>query len=295
MKYDAASGERTVLASASQLVPPGATEPLAVESYTESPDGSWWLLETRDREYWVLEPGSGVVRQVRGGGGYSISPDGTRILFADGGNLHVHDLESDQVIPLTEGRGTGIGIERGAVWSPDGTRVAYVQSDDSAVRMRSMLVPTDPSYPEVREVRFARVGETITTLRVGVVEADGTEMRWVSIPSPMEGFYLGQVSWAGNSHELLVEQFSRFRDEREFFLADVRTGEVRSIYHETDPAWVIASYAVNAGLEWIREGRAFVMLSEKDGWRHAYVVGPGGKGGGLLTPGAWTSWSGHGG
>ena len=28
-----------------------------------------------------------------------------------------------------------------------------------------MLVPGDPSYPGVREVRFARVGETIATLR----------------------------------------------------------------------------------------------------------------------------------
>ena len=68
-----------------------------------------------------------------------------------------------------------------------------------------MLVPTDPSYPELRQVRFARVGETIAKLRVGVVDAQGTEVRWVSIPSPNEGFYLGQVSWAGNSEELLVD------------------------------------------------------------------------------------------
>jgi dipeptidyl-peptidase-4 len=287
VRYDAASGERTVLGSQSQLVPPGASEPLQIEAYQESPDGSWWLLETRDREYWVLDPGSGLVRKVEGGGGSSISPDGRRILFSEGGNLHVFDLNSDEVIPLTDDGVPGSVSNRGAVWSPDGTRVAYVQSDVSALRMRSMLVPTDPSYPEVQEVRFARVGETIATLRVGVVGADGAKMRWVSIPSPLEGFYLGQVTWAGNSHELLVEQFSRFRDRREFFLADVRTGEVRSIYVETDPAWVIASYRVNAGLEWIRGGDAFVTLSEKDGWRHAYVVDREGGEEALLTPGAW--------
>jgi len=147
-----------------------------------------------------------------------------------------------------------------------------------------MLIPTDPSYPEVREVRFARVGETIATLRVGVVDADGTEMRWVSIPSSAEGFYLGQVSWAGNSHELLVEQFSRFRDERVFFIADVRTGEVTRIYHESDPAWVIASYRTNAGLEWIRGGDSFLMLSEKDGWRRSYLFSREGQEEASLTP-----------
>lgn len=41
----------------------------------------------------------------------------------------------------------------------------------------------------------------------------------------------------------------------------------------------------NAGLEWIRGGRAFVLLSEKDGWRHAYAVSRDGGGETLLTPG----------
>ena len=45
-----------------------------------------------------------------------------------------------------------------------------------------------------------------------------------------------------------MEQFSRFRDERDFFIANVATGEVTRIYHESDPAWVIASYRLNAGL-----------------------------------------------
>ena len=111
------------------------------------------------------------------------------------------------------------------------------------------------------------------------------EVRWVSIPSPNEGFYLGQVSWAGNSDELLVEQFSRFRDERDFFIANVTTGEVKRIYHESDPAWVIASYRLNAGLEWIRGGDSFLFLTEKDGWRHSYVYSREGREERLLTPG----------
>ena len=129
------------------------------------------------------------------------------------------------------------------------------------------------------------MGETIAQLRVGVVDARGREVRWISIPSPTEGFYLGQVSWAGNSEELLVEQFSRFRDERAFFIANVSTGEVDRIYHESDPAWVIASYRLNAGLEWIRGGDSFLFLTEKDGWRHSYLYSREGQEEGVLTPG----------
>ena len=284
VRYDAASGDRTVLVSLAHLTPAGASEPMRVSGYQFAPDGSRVLLQTRGDGVRMFEWATSTLKRVDGGGGNTISPDGTRILFTRDGDLHVHDVATTETARLTHTTARSVSNGR-ATWSPDGNRIAFVQSDASGVRMRSMLVPTDPSYPELREVRFARVGETITRLRVGVVDAEGTAVRWISIPSPNEGFYLGQVSWAGNSEELLVEQFSRFRDKRDFLIANVTTGEVKRIYHETDPAWVIASYRLNAGLEWIRGGDSFLFLTEKDGWRHSYVYSREGQEEHLLTPG----------
>lgn len=217
----------------------------------------------------------------------NVSPDGRSVLVSEQGNLYVRDLNSDRKIRLTNSPADGSVSNDRAVWSPDGKWVAFVQADESEVRLRPILVPGDPTYPQVQEVRFARVGGTIPTLRIGVVDAGGRETRWVAVPIPAEGYYLGQVEWAGNSQELVIEKLTRFRDEREFLLADVGSGALRRIYHESDPAWVDASYGTNAGLTWLRDGQAFLILSEKDGWRHAYVYSRDGQELARLTPGAY--------
>ncbi len=220
----------------------------------------------------------------RGRAGH-LSPDGRRTIEFDNGNLWVRELEGDTRKQLTDSAVPGAIWNERAVWSPDGERIAFVESDSSRVRLRSYLVPGDPSYPGVTETRFARVGGTIPSLRVGVVATEGGEIRWLDLSAPPDGFYLGQVEWAGNSDELLIEKMSRFRDEHDFLLADVHTGAIARIYHEVDPAWTVASYHKNAGLQWIRAGQAFLVLSEKDGWRHAYVYSRDGELQALSTPG----------
>jgi dipeptidyl-peptidase-4 len=291
--YSAASGQRTVMASVSQLTPPGESGPLTINDYEISPDSRWLLLECRSRrqeaevpEIWSFEFESGKLGKIADGRLYGISPNSDYVLYSEQGNLSLFNLHNNQTVTLTDNAVEDSVSNSRAVWSPDGKRIAFVESDVSDVRLRQMLVPGDPSYPEVKKVRFARVGGTIASLRVGVVDVQGTAIRWLSILQPPEGFYIEHLGWAANSHEVLVEKPSRFRDEREFLIADIRTGAVTCIYHEADPAWVLASYGVNAGLEWIRGGSAFIVLSEQDGWRHAYAIQRDGGEKVLLTPGA---------
>jgi dipeptidyl-peptidase-4 len=116
------------------------------------------------------------------------------------------------------------------------------------------------------------------------VGAEGGPTRWLGLADQPGTFFLNQVSWAGNSDEVLIEKSSRGRDAREFLLANHRTGAITTAYAETDPAWVDMMPSANEGLEWIRGGRAFVIISERDGWRRAYVVSRDGSGMTPITP-----------
>jgi dipeptidyl-peptidase 4 len=215
-----------------------------------------------------------------------LSPDGKRVLEFQDRNLFVRDLESRQRTQLTKQSAERDVQYRDPVWSPDGNRIAFIESDSTDVRQRPVLVPDDPSYPGVRNNRFARVGEKIEKLRVGVVDCEGQQVQWLPIDSPEEGIYLGQVDWAGNSEEVLVEKFSRFRDQRDFLLAKT-DGDVKQIFHESNDAWAESSQGKNSGLTWIRDGKAFVVVSEKDGWRHAFLWSREGKELLVLTPGEY--------
>jgi dipeptidyl-peptidase 4 len=213
------------------------------------------------------------------------SPDGRRVLEFRGSKLFVKDGESESPIQLTENPGNRQVFYHRPAWCPDGKFVLFVESDETHLRKRSMLVPGDPSYPQVRQQSFARVGESIPSLRVGIVDIAAETLRWVPLKAPAEGYYLGQVEWAGNSDEILVETLSRFRDRRELLLFNRKTDSLRPVFQEASETWVDASQQKNLGLIWIRQGEQFIVISEKDGWRHAYLYSRTGRELANLTPG----------
>jgi len=259
------------------------------------PDSSGYRIQERDLKTNQMK---GVVYEIRSGKPVqaaalkefpkvrqpSVSPDGKWKLEPKGRNLILRDLSKGESAQMTQ---NGPGREtrfRGLAWSPDSKHAVFIESDATEVRQRAVLVPEDPSYPGVRQDRFARVGEKIETLRVGVVSVSEKRTKWLPIEAPAEGFYLGQVEWAGNSTEILVETLSRFRDKREFLLVTV-AGQVKKIYSETNSAWAECAQGKNSKLNWVRNGEAFVVVTEKDGWRHAYLHSRDGKELALLTRG----------
>ncbi|HYO45182.1 MAG TPA: S9 family peptidase [Gemmatimonadota bacterium] len=310
VRYDAATGARSVLVPARSLVPPGADGPLEIEDYGWSPEGSRLLVFTNSErvwrentrgDYWVLDLGSGSLRKLGGDAPEStlmfakFSPDGARVAYVSENDLYVEDLDSGAITRLTaDGSRTTIngtfdwvyeeelGLQDGWRWSPDGERIAYWQLDATGVRDFLLINDTDSLYSYTIAVQYPKAGTTNSAGRVGVVPASGGETRWMNVPGDPRQNYIARMDWAASSDEVVMQRLNRLQNALEILLGDASTGHVRTIHTERDSAWVDMRVEL---MEWLDDGREFAWISETDGWRHAYVISRDGSSKRLVTPG----------
>jgi dipeptidyl-peptidase 4 len=273
-----------------------------------------WRENTRG-DYWVLDRKSGSLLKLGDGGPPSslmfakFSPDGSKVAYVRFNNIYVEDLQTGLITRLTSdgsekiinGTSDWVYEEEFSVrdafrWSPDGTRIAYWQFNTTDVKNFALIYdsggpynvltnipyPQYSGYPTVRQIPYPQPGTENSSARVGVVPALGGETRWMQVPGYSDKNYIARMDWAGNSHSLILQHLNRLQNTNDVLIADVRTGEVRSVYEDHDQAWV----DVVTHVRWIHGGKDFLWLSEQDGWRHVYVISRDGKRISLATPGA---------
>jgi dipeptidyl-peptidase-4 len=312
VRYDAATGRREVWVPASRLVPPGDSVPLPVENYDISPDRKRLLLFTNSRkvwrlntrgDFWTLDLADWRLRKLGGPDAApstlmfaKFSPDGGRVAYVREHNLYVEDLAGGGITQLThDGSRTVINgtfdwvyeeelnLRDGFRWSPDGRRIAFWQLDASGVRDFDLINDTDSLYSFVVPVQYPKAGTTNSAGRVGVVSAAGGAPVWLDVPGDPRNNYIARMEWAASSDEVVLEHLNRAQNTLEVMLGSASTGQVRTVLTERDSAWV----DVVDDLRWIDGRKSFTWISERDGWRHLYVVSRDGKKIRLVTPGAF--------
>src|SRR5262249_53156487 len=72
---------------------------------------------------------------------------------------------------------------------------------------------------------------------------------------------------------------NRQQNRNDLLVANAANGSVRRALRDESKAWV----DVNDDFVWLDGGRAFLWVSEKDGWRHIYRVKTDGSGDTLVT------------
>jgi dipeptidyl-peptidase-4 len=320
VRVDAPSGRTSVLVSAALLRPAGATAPLAIEDYAWSTDRSKLLVFTNSErvwrentrgDFWVLDLTSRRLHKLGGSAAKpstlqfaKFSPSGDRVAYVREHNVYVESLTDGRITSLTRDGSTTtingtfdwvyeeeLGMRDGFRWSPDGTKIAYWQLDATGVRDFLLINNTDSLYSFTIPVQYPKAGTTNSAARIGVVSAGGGPTTWMQIPGDPRNNYLARMDWAANSTELAIQQLNRRQTVNTMFFANATTGVPRTVFVERDSAWIDIyddhyGWGPGPSLHWLPDSSAFVYLSERDGWRHAYLVSRDGRSR-LITPGSY--------
>ena len=309
VRYATATGARTVLVSVAQLTPPGASEPLAIEDYQWSPDGTRLLIFTnsekvwRDNtrgDYWVLTLAGGSLRKLGGDAPASslmfakFAPGGDRVGYVRDGDLYVERVADGTIIRLTSnGSRTLVNgttdwvyeeeffLRDAFRWSPDGRRIAFWQFDMTGVRDFLLINDTDSLYSFTTRVQYPKAGGTNSAVRAGVIDAAGGPITWLELPGDPRDDYLPRMEWAAGSTDVVLQRMNRRQNTNRVHLANASTGKLTPVLTETDSLWL----DVVDDWGWLRDGREFLWVSERSGWRHVEVVARNGSARRDITPG----------
>lgn len=268
-----------------------------------------WRYDTRG-DYYVYDVNKKTARKLGGKLPASslmfakLNPDGSKVAYVDyfNHNLYVEDVNTGIVKQLTKDgsrkliNGTfdwvyeeEFGCRDGFRWSPDGKKIAFWQIDARQIRDFYMLNTTDSIYSQVVPVEYPKVGEDPSPCRVAVVDAASGLTKWMNVPGDPRKNFIPRMEWTSGSDEIIIQQLNRKQTETKLYLCNVNTGAAKSIYSESDKAWIdikgVWNDGSNDGWEWLNGGKEFLWVSEKDGWRHCYRLDRDGKNERLITKG----------
>ena len=296
--FDTESGRETTLATAEELRAAGR-----VASFAMAADNTKlllftntervWRLNTRG-DYWLFDLATRRLRQIgRDAPRASLmfakfSPDGRQVAYVRQQNLYVETLQTGTTAALTTDtvtervNGTSDWVNEEELfirdafrWSPDGRHIAYLQFDTSDVGRFTLINNTDEQYPKVVQFPYPKAGATNSAVRLGVVPVAGGATRWMAAPGDPREHYIPRFQWL-DSTTLAFHHTVRRQNASDLLIADSQTGSVKKVYGETSQTWLDA---VDPTLldpanvaSWLREHTLFTWLSDRDGWRHIYLV-----------------------
>jgi dipeptidyl-peptidase-4 len=308
VKHNTATGESSVWITKAQLTPNDADTPLWISNYEWSHNRKMLLIFTNTRrvwrlntrgDYWLLDIDSGSLTKLGNGLPASslmfakFSPDDSQVAYVSKHNIYVENLKNGKIVQLTSD-GTDDLINGtfdwayeeeffcrdGFRWSPDGKTIAYWQIDASEIRDFLMINNTDSIYSFTIPVEYPKVGEPPSAARIGAVSAAGGQTVWMKIPGDAREHYLVRMLWTRDSDGFLVQQLNRKQNTNKIWYCKPKTGLAANIYTDRDEAWL----EVVDDWQWV-DDKYFTWLSEKDGWRHLYLISKTGDQERLVTHG----------
>lgn len=222
---------------------------------------------------------------------WQVSPDGAFVAYVSDNDLWVVDLASRTPRALTtggsdllrQGKAGWLYYEelfgrnwRAFWWSPNSRDIAFLITDSSAVPEYT-IVGLQRHDPVVEVERYARPGEPNPSVELAFASVEGGGVRRADLSMYDHGqFLVSHVSWTPDGRQCVAHVQDRIQTWLDVLHVSPNGGEPKRLLRETTGAWV-----QSPGDFWYLKDGSFLMLSERDGFKHLYHHARDGK---LLRP-----------
>lgn len=302
-------GKDQAFLSNNELIPAGSSTALEVQSFQVSPDSKSLLLFTNTKkvwrdntrgDYWIFDKNTKKLTQLGKNLPESslmfakFSPDGKKVAYVSKHNIYIEDLSNNHLTKITDDgtdrmiNGTfdwayeeEFGTQDGFRWSPDGSKIAYWKLDARGTKNFLMINNTDSLYSFTVPVEYPKVGENPSGCSIWFYDLASKSTKKADIEGDEVQHYIPRMEWVLDSKSIILQQLNRKQNQSKIIVVNAQSGVSRTIHTETDAAWIDIKSRWNdndpSGWDWINNGKEFLWLSEKDGWRHIYKIDMSGK------------------
>lgn len=210
------------------------------------------------------------------------SPDGSKVAFVFENNIYIRNLADNSLTQVTtDGKQNAIingstdwvyeeefEVTKAFHWSPNGTKIAFLKFDESAVKDFTMDYYRGGTYPEPYTFKYPKAGEDNSKLTLHVYSLADKSMRKVNYGSYE---YIPRMKWTNDDNKLIYLVMNRHQSELTYAMADCSgSGDIagKSIYTDKSDTYV----EVDNNLIFLKDGNSFLRTSEKDGYKHIYLI-----------------------
>lgn len=215
------------------------------------------------------------------------SPDSKRIAYTKEKDLYVYDLSANKEIRLTtdatdrvyNGYAAWVYMEEILTrasnyaafwWSPDGTKLAYLRTDETDVPVFTLnrLDEPDGIHGTLEVVPYPKAGDPNPKVKMGVADISSGKTIWVKTDYSVDQ-YTAWPFWTPDSKNLAIQVINRDQNDLQIILANPLTGDYKQIYDENNKTWVEFREDIHV----MKNGTGFIIRSYKSGWENLYYYG----------------------
>jgi dipeptidyl-peptidase-4 len=249
---------------------------------------AYYVLDLKSKKIFSLANNSPYLRNVK------ISPDSKYIGYVYDYNIYIVDLNTKKTQQITNDGNKNIlnGIfdwvyeeEFSLIdawrWSPDSREIAFWRLDQTRVK-EFYLDDEMGQYNEITPLKYPKVGEQNSIVKIGVYDLEKNRTNWMNIGSKTN-IYIPRIYWTNTSSKLAIMRLNRRQNHLELLLCNSNTGQSKVIISDSNNTWVNAEHDIL----FLQRKNEIIWTSESSGFNHAYLYNYEGELLNQITKGNW--------